>query len=374
MKNKVQIKMQGRLGNQFFIYAFAKSLLHKLQSSDNLDIKKTKVILLCDEYENLASADIFKYNIDLSLFDLKFYGSRISSSNFFLRATRKAIYLSTGTVIRIGIKDTAKKKSFYIQLPILTETYTQGEFDENVIKDCLNKCLLGYFQSELYFEDIKESLKKDFVLKAPLKSKTQKALTKIRQDSKAIFVHIRRGDYLAPANITLYASLGANYYKSAIKLALEKIPDAKFYIFSDDIAWVKEEGKSLLGFEGLECEFMDLHGENEGYLDLELMRACKGAITANSSFSWWGAYLIEEPKVVIAPFPFHFIHSNVDLLLDSWIVLDYKSGDVLKKEDYLYETLKTKNKQESNSKSTSSYFRFHNSSGGGGGNTFRYGQ
>ncbi|PAF46004.1 alpha-1,2-fucosyltransferase [Helicobacter sp. 11S02629-2] len=342
----IEIRLQGRLGNQFFIYAFAKNLRKHLRNSNSPKLAKQEVILVCDDIHSYEVPDILKYNVDKSFFrPSAFHGFKttIDKAFFFMfRVARKGIYLITKKTISYRHKN---KEVPHMLPETLMETYENGEFDKAVIAKCLNKFIIGYFQSELYFEDVKEELKKDFSLQENhlpvMKVSAFKALlTKIKEQD-SIFLHIRRGDYLSSVNVTKYAQLGVNYYTKAIALVLQKCPNAKFYIFSDDVAWVKKEGISLFGLNKLDYEVVNLNSPNAGYLDLELMKACKGAITANSSFSYWGAYLMENPKVVIAPFPFHFIHSNMDLLPRDFIVLDCKTGEVLEEKDYMYTNSKS---------------------------------
>lgn len=167
--------------------------------------------------------------------------------------------------------------------------------------------LTGYFQSELYFKDIEDQVRRAFTFQPVMfeklpEDRKEKVLSYRDQidNSSAVSMHIRRGDYLTTGEV-----FGGNctdaYYQRAITLIREKYPEAKFFVFSNDDEWTGEWIKET--FPG-DDSFVVVEGtpEEEGYLDLYLMSRCKHHILANSSFSWWGAYLnASREKTVIAP-------------------------------------------------------------------------
>lgn len=166
--------------------------------------------------------------------------------------------------------------------------------------------LTGYFQSEDYFKEIEKEVREAFVFqpiifeKIPEDRKTRIWSYKQQiEESLAVSIHIRRGDYLAGSEI-----YGGNctdeYYRSAVRLIKETYPQAVFFVFSNDEAWTEEWIKDHFQKES----FVLISGSTEetGYLDMYLMSRCKHHIIANSSFSWWGAYLNpSKDKTVIAP-------------------------------------------------------------------------
>lgn len=184
------------------------------------------------------------------------------------------------------------------------------EADCNFDPQVLNResaYLTGYFQSELYFKDIRNQVREAFTFQPVIFEKLsdcrkEKIFSYLDQidGSVAVSMHIRRGDYLTTSEV-----FGGNctdaYYKSGIALIREKYPEAKFFVFSNDDEWTREwitenfpKDDSFVIVEGAP--------EEEGYLDLYLMSRCKDHILANSSFSWWGAYLNpSKDKTVIAP-------------------------------------------------------------------------
>ena len=114
----------------------------------------------------------------------------------------------------------------------------------------------------------------------------------------SISIHIRRGDYISDSVVNnILGVISDEYYKKAINLIMERINKPKFYIFSDDISWVKQNF-----YPEMEKHIIDLNLPNRDVYELWLMSQCKHNIIANSSFSWWGAWLGNYPeKIVIAP-------------------------------------------------------------------------
>lgn len=170
-----------------------------------------------------------------------------------------------------------------------------------------NAYLTGYFQSEFYFKGIEDQVRKAFtfqpmILERLSAERKKKILSYQRSidECLSVSIHIRRGDYLTSSEIYGGNCIDA-YYKSAISLIRGKYPCAKFFVFSNDDAWTREwisenfpDGNTFVAVEGTP--------EEEGYLDLYLMSRCRHHILANSSFSWWGAYLNPSvDKTVIAP-------------------------------------------------------------------------
>ena len=174
-------------------------------------------------------------------------------------------------------------------------------------------CLKGYWQCEKYFKDIEAQIRDAYRFPDVLSDGCREMLEKISAVN-ATSVHIRRGDYLEPKNAKNYSGICTKeYYERAMAYIRERQPDTKFFFFSDDTKWVRENLCSD-GDEVVECN----HGE-DNYLDMFLMSKCNNNIIANSSFSWWGAWLNEHPdKIVITPVRW-FRHLEVsDAICDSW--------------------------------------------------------
>ena len=177
----------------------------------------------------------------------------------------------------------------------------------------------GYFQTEKYFTNIREQLLKDFELNLPLNNANKEVLEKIKS-TEAVAVHFRRGDYTKKRVADKYGSCSVEYYKNAVKLIAEKTgKNLTVFVFSDDINWVKQNAK-------FDCEtvYVDINSGKQGYFDLELMKNCKHNVIANSSFSWWGAWLNQNPeKVVVAPKTWMKVLDNdYDIIPESWLRIE----------------------------------------------------
>jgi hypothetical protein len=173
-----------------------------------------------------------------------------------------------------------------------------------------------FYQSEKYFTPIKEAILKEFTLKNPLTEKAQEFLNTIKDTSNSISVHIRRGDYAYDAKTHNHHGLcDLDYYYKAIDLIKSKIDNPLFFIFSDDIEWVKNNLKIENGI------FISNPNIRE-YEEMFIMSQCSHNIIANSTFSWWAAYINQNHnKTVIAPKQWTVRDSSdkIEILPTSWI-------------------------------------------------------
>lgn len=158
-------------------------------------------------------------------------------------------------------------------------------------------CLSGYWQSERYFEDVADAIRREFTLRHEPDAENQAALRAIR-GCEAVAIHVRRGDYAADARSRQYhGTTSLEYYEAAVRRILSITPDPVFFMFSDDPAWAK---KSLR--VSAPTVHVTHNGAARDYEDLRLMSACRHHIIANSTFSWWGAWLADPSRQrVIAP-------------------------------------------------------------------------
>lgn len=192
--------------------------------------------------------------------------------------------------------------------------------------------LTGYFQSEKYFMDVKEQVRRAFTFSEgiwkgqdeEIRRKMQNFLGQI-QGCESVSVHVRRGDYLEKEEI--YGGICTEaYYKSAIEYMQRKRKESRFFLFSNDPEWVREWVNA--NYRG-DNRFVIIEGTQEetGYLDLFLMSRCKNHIIANSSFSWWGAWLDENPrKRVIAPAKWANNQEFVDIYWEGMIKITAEGG------------------------------------------------
>lgn len=272
------IRMTGGLGNQMFQYALYLKLI-----SMGREVKFDDIT----EYElpNARPIMLWAFGID------------------YPRATREEIDKITDGFLhfshRIRRKIFGRKSLEYME--------NTCNFDEMVLQK-EPAYLTGYFQSEKYFKDIESLVRKAFTFSPVIFEKAGTELAakvssyeKEMKENVSVSLHIRRGDYLK--NNEVY---GGNctqaYYEKAIAVIKEKFPKAVFYVFSNDENWT--ESWCMEQEKKQQSRFVAVTGapEEMGYLDMYLMSRCKHHIIANSSFSWWGAWLNDsKEKCVIAP-------------------------------------------------------------------------
>ena len=155
---------------------------------------------------------------------------------------------------------------------------------------------LGYWQGERYFNDYEKEIRNDFRFIKLLDKKNRDILNIINK-TNSVSIHIRRGDYVFDKKTKeFHGLLPVEYYKKAIKIINKKIKNSKYFVFSDDPEWVKNNLKIDSAI------YIYWNKGRKNYIDMQLMSNCKHNIIANSSFSWWGAWLNCNPnKIVVAP-------------------------------------------------------------------------
>ena len=181
-----------------------------------------------------------------------------------------------------------------------------------------NSYLSGYWQSEEYFRETTQVIRTDFTFKEPADGRNAELVEQIGR-ANAISLHVRRGDYVKnPKTTATHGLCSLEYYQSAIQYVIDRVERPSFYIFSDDPAWVRENMK----IEHPSVYVDHNHGA-ESYNDMRLMSLCKHHIIANSSFSWWGAWLNPNPeKIVVAPRKWFANNNDVsDLFPSGWVTL-----------------------------------------------------
>jgi hypothetical protein len=161
-----------------------------------------------------------------------------------------------------------------------------------------NSFLSGYWQDETYFKNIRNVLLEEIQIRAELKSQVFNYFENKIKNTNAVSIHLRRGDFLETKNKNIFLILEKEYYKRAIELVKSRISKPQFFIFSDEIDWAK----SNMGFLNDPIYVVDRSGELKDYEELILMSHCKHNIIANSTFSWWAAWLNQNfSKMVIQP-------------------------------------------------------------------------
>jgi len=190
-------------------------------------------------------------------------------------------------------------------------------FNPAVLKITDDAYIEGYWQSEKYFKHISHTIHNDFKFKRE-PDRINKDFLSIINETNSVSLHIRRGDYISNKKTReILGFLGIDYYIRALNLIIKKVNKPNFFIFSDDIPWARENIKADFPFH-----FIEHNGADKEYEDLRLMSNCKHHIIANSSFSWWGAWLGSNPKkIIISPKKwFNQLKMDIhDLIPDSWI-------------------------------------------------------
>ena len=182
-----------------------------------------------------------------------------------------------------------------------------------------NVYLQGYWQSEKYFQDEAGVIRRELSFSEPPDGKNQALLDKMAADTSrgyaTVSLHVRRGDYSANPEIkAVHGLLPVTYYDAAMGMMAARLEKISYYVFSDDLTWCRAN----LKFDG-EVTFVDVNAGKPGWTDMRLMAACRHHILANSSFSWWGAWLDgNKDKIVVAPEPWSR-SGHDDVLPDSWL-------------------------------------------------------
>lgn len=281
-------RLIGGLGNQMFQYAAGRSLAIANNCELKLDVSGYKNYTLHNGYE----LNLFKIQAgiatDVEISDLVKSRSRLS------RFISKKLKL--------------KNKSHLIE--------KNFGYDSSFFEIKRYVYIDGYWQSYQYFESIKSQLKLELTPATPL-SGLNLTISKQIANCNSVSLHIRRGDYVSnlEANKT-HGFIGIEYYNKAISLIHELVLHPHFFVFSDDIAWAR---KNL----GLIVNVIFV-GHNQGstsFEDMRLMSLCQHHIIANSSFSWWGAWLNTSPnKIVIAPKQWFANRQDTsDLMPENWL-------------------------------------------------------
>ncbi len=282
--------IRGGLGNQLFQYASAYALAKRLDQPLTLDISFfPKQTLRGYKLDNLRLVEhIVTYGEDDGLLK-KIYKNR---------------YIN-GFIRRSNLK----------MLPIRNGKYLvdhAGSYTPDFFTIAGNNVFMnGYFQSEKYFYLFRSELLKQLQPVYPSDVGYKKVLKDI-QNVNAVAVHIRHGDFTHNDGDSYHYILGIGYYERAIQLIREKVENPIFFCFSDDIEWVKQNIGGTDDFH-----FISLSSPHADIDELMLMKSCKHIITANSTFSWWAAWLNENQGAIrIAP---ERAYGNDQMIPASWI-------------------------------------------------------
>ena len=201
-----------------------------------------------------------------------------------------------------------------------------SRLDPSQLVQCRNTWLQGSFQSEVYFAKHSDQIRREFRFKDEHSKAVDYWLARIGEKRNSVSVHVRRGDYLPGFNENRsIATCGVGYFQAAVVRLAETAPDLAVFVFSDDTSWVRENLKFAHP-----TEFVSGNRPDE---DMRLMAACRHNVIANSTFSWWGAWLNpHSDKQIVAPDRWRYKSGGASdwIVPESWIKLPvsdpYRAG------------------------------------------------
>jgi hypothetical protein len=286
------VKLKGGLGNQLFQYAVGRHLaeIHKTVLKIDLSLFETYK-------EHIYSLSPFNIQENVAL--KKEVAVLIIQKQKYLERVIKRI-LSKSQKLNLA-PNYIKEKDF--------------QFDAHILDMPDDIYLDGYWQSEKYFSDIASIIHKEFSVKSPQIGKDKDLAEQIGL-CNSISLHIRRGSYLQPPYNSFHGLCSLDYYYHGVDYLANKVQNPHFFVFSDDPDWVSKN--LMLNYP---MTFVNHNSAERDYEDFRLMTQCKHHLIANSTFSWWAAWLCSNPdKIVVAPkkwFKDPNIKTN-DLIPPSW--------------------------------------------------------
>lgn len=300
------IIIQGRLGNMLFDYAFLLSLRAKYPEH--------KGYLYRDK--NAPGTTGYLHELEMIF--------NISAADFASEALMDFVKSLPRSSVRI-----IREKGFACR-PFIC-------LDDTLVTICM-----GYWQTETAFDNVKPEVRKAFSFNRDILNKQTRQLAEKLNSTDAIALHVRRGDYFIPDNIDMYGGICTiDYYREALDVICKRVDDKlPVYCFSDDPNWVKSE----LYVEN--CTVVDWNNGEESWQDMYLMSLCLHNVIANSTFSWWGAWLNpHKDKIVVAPYRCFNTMLTPEIHPDEWVSI-YPKGYV--KNDLVWKLEKNKISLERN--------------------------
>ena len=309
----ILVQLTGGLGNQMFQYAFARALQDKTNFEIKLDITEL------ENPDRPYALHHFRINQTMVL-PLEASRNAISKTGGRIAIRRLAQVLVDQVGILDGLKNRVKARlNLRPELCIAPNMF-------HLIPALLNPrrivirngmILRGYWQNEAYFVGIERQLRKEFSFREPLGKQNLELAEFLEHRDNAISVHVRRGDYVHnPRAAKLHGGIcDRSYYEEAAKILTKRVRSPVFYVFSDEPKWVADNlslpGKTVL---------VDWNQGDNSFRDMQLMSLCSHNIIANSTFSWWGAWLNKNPrKTVVAPREWFRGRSDIGIVPSSWV-------------------------------------------------------
>ncbi len=295
----IVVHLSGGLGNEMFQYATGRALAAR---------QGTELVLDPSWFEGEGGGEIgFIRRFELGCFDLP---ARLAHVEEVGRFPRSRIEAHLGRVLARG-KPLLRLK---VEPPF-------GALSPEIVEAPDNTCIRGYWQNPSYFADAEGLLRKDFTFRRDVIERGAATAREIeRARIPTLAVHVRRGTYLSDSGIReRLGALAADYYRGAVETITARVGDVRVFIFSDDPVWCRARLK-------LDHETTVIGGEKDTWPTImHLISLCGHQVIANSSFSWWGAWLNPSPdKIVVAPRPW-LIDPRWDdghRIPSSWIRID----------------------------------------------------
>jgi len=274
--SKVITHIMGGLGNQMFQYAFGRTLSLHYGVPLKLDVLD---FIGYEVHNGFEIQRVFDLSLDIA-----------TESDFYQVMGWRGNRLARKVARRLGYECLRSTE-------MLQQNINSSAMDHIQLagKNCY---LSGCWQSELYFKREEKVIRKDFQFKPPMSVENTK-WSELIQNSRSVSLHVRRGDYVSNAHThSVHGVCSIEYYNNAINYLVERFEGLTFFVFSDDILWARGN----LSIPSASYYIDNNHGA-ESYNDMRLMSLCQHHIIANSSFSWWGAWLSEsaESSHVVAP-------------------------------------------------------------------------
>lgn len=290
------VNVVGGLGNQMFQYASARAIAERMG---------VKLLLTTDIVGSYATPRPFELQ--------KVFG--ITTPFCSRQMLKEVLGWRISPLARKTLARFRWLRCFYGNAIFEPHTHFWDKIDEQLIK---YNYMHGYWQSEKYFSKQSSLIRKEFKFSSEPDA-FNSDLIKDMRNSVSASVHIRRGDYLNTKESSIYGICSEQYYHKAIALIKSQIPGIRLFVFSDDVSWVR---RFLLPHYP-EMVIVDHNRYDQSFNDMRLMSQCHHNIIANSSFSWWGAWLNDnQAKIVIAPAKWYADGRDCrSLVPESWVRL-----------------------------------------------------
>lgn len=287
--------LQGRLGNQMFIYAYARAL--SLCTGGKCVLSESSLA----SHNITNRLDCFTLSSDVE-FAKSHQHSFLQKVGLSIHA--RFIATKSDRILRHQLEERFRSLFSLCNLFMCEDGYIPAPGKKNLLS-------IGYMQSEKFFADHKQTILNEFSFKECLKDSVRVLAEEIANATEPTCLHVRLGDYVKNP---LHGVADAAYYQRALKTLFKHRPNATIFVFSDNIELVKKE---LNLPETVHCIPADVDEQQTMYLG----SLCKNFVISNSSFSWWMQYLSQyEDKVVIAPSRWYARPCPCDIYLDNWII------------------------------------------------------